>query len=200
MVANKVHKRQAMVGVAGGSAILAQRKPANPAVIILDKLAIGIHALFRCKHKVRIVQRLGHEMVVVSGRPMRPSPVGPVLRLKLQNAHIDPHLQHVPAVRTLHQAHHHLARAVRPGIEQFVEILSASSHSLISLNRARVLVLNYSRESREARSNCSVLGAGFIVRWHHFLQHWRLSTRGDEKVFPNGRIGQRAYVPRARCE
>src|SRR5207253_259365 len=87
----------------------------------------GFHALLFGKRKgtARALGRgrLFLQIVEIGGQPVRPSAVGPVRRLDLQDAEIDAHLEDVPAVARLHHPRLDHARLEFPTIERGVDIL-----------------------------------------------------------------------------
>ena len=104
MLADEVHEGQAMVGIVGGPTILTQREPAEPPLVVLGELAVGLRALlFREPKRVPLADHLTDEIVVVGFRPVGPLAVGPEIGLHLHDAHVDAHLQHL---------------APRPGLDQ----------------------------------------------------------------------------------
>ena len=94
-------------------------------MIKLDKLAIRLVALVRSQNQLVLFGRFQRfEAIEKRIGPFRPAAVGPVIDFHLQQAHVDPHLQHLAAIGGFHTAGHNLARLERPIGEQIVDILA----------------------------------------------------------------------------
>ena len=97
---HEVHERQAVVRILRCPVVFPQRKPAEPPVVELHELPIGLGALFlREAEAAAFANHLADQVVVVGFGAVRPQAVRPQVGLHLEHAHVDPHLQDLPAIR-----------------------------------------------------------------------------------------------------
>ena len=109
----------------------AQGQPANPPVIELHEFAVGFLALLLRHREFAFFAPLpvaglhgpADQVVKVRFRALRPRAVGPARRLQLQEAQVQPHLQHIPAVVPSFLADADALRIVGPIAEDAVDIL-----------------------------------------------------------------------------
>ena len=130
--ADEVHQGQGMVGVEHGLVVAAQREPGHAAVIELDELAIGLGAVFLVHGPGRrfAAGRLPAaggtvaEIVEIGGEAVRTRPVGPAGDLELEDAELDPDLQHAPPVAGADFAGQNLARlgVIGPTLDHVVQV------------------------------------------------------------------------------
>ena len=123
VLADEIHKRQAVIGIAGGLPIRPQRQPAEPPLIELGEFPVGLDALFlREPEGVPLADHLADEVVVVGFRPVRPLAVGAKVGLHLHDAHVDPHLEHVTSGAGLDEPRVDLTRAEIPVPEEGIDV------------------------------------------------------------------------------
>ena len=114
-----------MIGVAHRPAKFPQGQPANPPVIELQELAIRGDALLGVELEIfPLVQGQVQQMIEIGFAAVGPLAVGPPVDLELQNAHLDPHLQHFAALAGPHQARADFARLIRPTPQDLIDVLS----------------------------------------------------------------------------
>ena len=123
---HEVHEGQAVVGILGGPPVFSERQPAQPPLVVLHELPVGLNALLlRKPERVAAADRLADQVVVVGFGTAGAVSVRPQLRLHLHNTHVDPHLEHLAAGAGLDQAGVHLTRRELPRLEQRVEVAGA---------------------------------------------------------------------------
>ena len=105
-------------------------------MIELDEFAVGFDALIgvEMEFTVCMLQGLVAEKLEIGFRPAGPLTIGPARLLKLQQPHIDPHLQHVSTVNRLHLAGQYLAWLEWPFLQDSVDVV-ASGHKLRNMRR-----------------------------------------------------------------
>src|SRR5437763_5149140 len=93
-------------------------------MIVLDELAIGFLTLI-LGHLQLVPLREGaaNEIIVKRVTIVRPLAVGAALRLELQKAQIEPHLQDFAAIIPLFLPHADALRIIRPIAEDAVDVL-----------------------------------------------------------------------------
>ena len=96
---HEVDQRQGVIGVGHRAGELPQRQAANPPVIELQELAVDLDALLfvECKGLPFDALQLPEPVEARLG-PAGVLAVGPAGDLHLQQAHLDPHLEHLAAV------------------------------------------------------------------------------------------------------
>ena len=124
---HEVHQRQGVIGVGHRPGELPQRQAANPPVIELQELAVDLHALRFVEHKGFAFDACQFPQPVEARfGPAGVLAVGPAGDLHLQQAHLDPHLEHFAAVAGADQPRGDHPRLEGPPAENEVDVVIGS--------------------------------------------------------------------------
>ena len=99
MGGHEIHQRQRVVGVGHRPVELPQGQAADAPVIVLHELAVDLETLLvgqQLRHVAAVAQLAG-DVFQVGVLAAWPLAVGPAGELHLQQAQLDPHLQHFAA-------------------------------------------------------------------------------------------------------
>src|SRR5262249_44928387 len=117
---------------------------ANAAVVLLNELAVGLFALFFAEDKTLTIAvgdaRLLPKVVEIRGRAMGPGAVGTAGRFHLQEAQVDPHLDHLASIRRQDQAGLNHAGSKIPTLQGRINILAHCSTCLSGENVSTIIL------------------------------------------------------------
>ena len=107
-------------------------------MVELEEFAVDFGAALIAETKFRAFgERCRHEKIVLPCDAPRALAIGSARRFHLQDAHIDSHLEHFPAVGAFGLADDGLAGNICPGLEQLVDRLGFARHASIVFRAAR---------------------------------------------------------------
>ena len=115
-----------MIGVGNRLAVLLQLQPADASVVVLHKLAVDFRTLLVGQNEiVAMLNRLGHQVVVITFLAMRASSVGATFHFQLHQPHVDPHLQQLSTIAATADAHADRVGIVRPIPQDVVDVIGS---------------------------------------------------------------------------
>ena len=129
---DEIHQRQRVVGIQERSVVALKRQPGDAPMIILHEFAVGFGAMIG-RHLVRrgftarylAASRRSITQVIEIGREaMRPGPIRSAHLFELEQAELDPDLEHHPAVARSHLSGDHFARLglIGPALERLIHV------------------------------------------------------------------------------
>ena len=123
VVTTQIHQAYCVLGIFNRPVVMLQSQPRNPPVIELHKFPISFKTLIVIHDEIRILLLQLQNPIQKSRIALDLLSVRSPLRLHLQNAQINPHLNHVTPVGSLDQPNRKRMRIKFPLSKQLIEPL-----------------------------------------------------------------------------